>query len=169
MFDGDLYIFFWKNVYLGLVPFFYRVEYFSVIKFYEMKWMKFAQSCPTLCDPMHHAVHGILQARILEWVALPFSRGSFQPRDRTQVSHIVGGFFTNWATREDGRQKEKRAAEDEMLRYHHQLNRHESEQTPGGSRGQRSLVCCSVCGCKESDMTERMNNKTLMNTSDVSI
>ena len=56
-----------------------------------------------------------------------------------------------------------------MLRYHHQLNRHESEQTPGGSRGQRSLVCCSVCGCKESDMTEGMNNKTLMNTSDVSI
>ena len=45
-------------------------------------------------------VHGILQARILEWVAFPFSRGSSQPRDRTQVSCITGGFFTSWATRE---------------------------------------------------------------------
>ena len=45
-------------------------------------------------------VHGTLQARILEWVAFPFSRGSSQPRDRTQVSHIAGGIFTNWATRE---------------------------------------------------------------------
>ena len=44
------------------------------------------QSCQTLCDPMDYTVHGILQARILEWVAIPFSRGSSQPRDRTQVS-----------------------------------------------------------------------------------
>ena len=49
---------------------------------------------------MDGIVHGILQARILEWVAVPFSRGSSQPRDRTQVSCIVGGFFTSWATRE---------------------------------------------------------------------
>ena len=45
-------------------------------------------------------VHGILQARIQEWVAFPFSRGSSQARDRTQVSCIGGGFFTSWATRE---------------------------------------------------------------------
>ena len=45
-------------------------------------------------------IHGILQARILEWVALPFSRGSSQSRERTQVSHIAGGFFANWAIRE---------------------------------------------------------------------
>ena len=57
-----------------------------------------AQSCPTLCDPMDYIVHGILQARILEWVAFPFSRGFSQPRDGTQVSHIVDGFFTSWAT-----------------------------------------------------------------------
>ena len=44
------------------------------------------QSCPTLCDPMSYTVHGILQARILEWVTFPFSRGSSQPRDQTQVS-----------------------------------------------------------------------------------
>ena len=48
----------------------------------------------------HGLVHGILQARILEWVAFPFSRGSSQPRDWTQVSHIAVGFFTSWATRE---------------------------------------------------------------------
>ena len=46
------------------------------------------QSCLTLCDPMDYTVHGILQARILEWVAFPFSRGSSQPRDQTQVSHL---------------------------------------------------------------------------------
>ena len=47
------------------------------------------KSCPTLCDPMDYSVHGILQAKIKEWVAFPFSRGSSQPRDRTQVSHIA--------------------------------------------------------------------------------
>ena len=56
--------------------------------------VKVTQSCPTLCDPMDYTVHGSLQARILEWVAVPFSRGSSQPRDQTQVSHIAGGFFT---------------------------------------------------------------------------
>jgi len=49
---------------------------------------------------MDYTVHGILQARILEWVAVPFTRGSSQPRDLTQVSHIAGGFFTSSATKE---------------------------------------------------------------------
>ena len=62
--------------------------------------VKVAQSCLTLCDPRYYTVHGILQARILKWVAFPFSRGSSQPKDQTQVSHIAGRFFTNWATRE---------------------------------------------------------------------
>ena len=62
--------------------------------------VKVAQLCPTLCHPMDCTVHGILQARILEWAAFLFSRGSSQPRDQTQVSHIAGGFFTNWAMRE---------------------------------------------------------------------
>ena len=48
--------------------------------------VKVAQSCPTLCDPMDYTVHGILQARVLEWVAFPCSRGFSQPKDRTQVS-----------------------------------------------------------------------------------
>ena len=53
-----------------------------------------AQSCQTLCDPVDYTVHGILQARILEWVAFPFCRGSSQVRDRTQVSRTAGGFFS---------------------------------------------------------------------------
>ena len=61
--------------------------------------VKVTQSCLTLCDPMDYTVHGILQARILEWL-FPLSRGSSQPRDRTQISCIPGGFFTSWATRE---------------------------------------------------------------------
>ena len=61
---------------------------------FQMK-VKISQSCPTLCNPMDYIVHGILQARILEWVAFPFSRGSSQPRDQTQVSHIAGRFFTS--------------------------------------------------------------------------
>ena len=57
--------------------------------------VKVAQSCPTPCDSMDCTVHGILQARILEWVAFPFSRGSSHPRDQTQVSRIAGGLFTS--------------------------------------------------------------------------
>ena len=62
------------------------------------------QSCPTLCDPVDcsppgSSVHGILQARILEWVAISFSRGSSRPRDWTQVSCIAGRRFNIWAIR----------------------------------------------------------------------
>jgi len=65
-----------------------------------------SQLCPTLCDPWWTVAHQaplsmeILQARILEWVAMPSSGGSSQPRDWTQVFHIAGGLFTIWATRE---------------------------------------------------------------------
>ena len=57
--------------------------------------VKVAQSCPILCDTMDYTVHGILQDRMLEWVAFPFSSRSSQPRDRIQVSHKTGGFFTS--------------------------------------------------------------------------
>ena len=74
----------------------------------KKKWQKYtesesesevAQLCPTLCDPIDcslpgSSVHGIFQARILEWVAISFSRGSSRPRDRTRVSQIVGRCFT---------------------------------------------------------------------------
>ena len=65
------------------------------LAFFGLRKVKVAQSCPTLCNAMDYTVHGILQTGILEWVAFPFSRGSSQPRDGTQVSHIVGGFFTS--------------------------------------------------------------------------
>ena len=63
------------------------------------------QSCPTLCDPVNcslpgSSVHGILQARILQRVAISFSRGSSRSRDRTRVSRIAGRCFNLWATRE---------------------------------------------------------------------
>ena len=65
----------------------------------------YTQSCPTLCDPMDcsppgSSVHGNLQARIVVWVAIPFSMGSSQPRDWTWVSCITGRFFAIWATSE---------------------------------------------------------------------
>ena len=65
-----------------------------------------AQSCPTLCNPIDcslpgSSMHGIFQARILEWLAVSFSRGSSQPRDWTWVSYTAGRLFTIWATRED--------------------------------------------------------------------
>ena len=63
-----------------------------------MKWKSL--SCVWLFATPWTVVHGILQARILEWVAFPFSRGSSQPRDQTQVSCIAGGFFTSWVIRE---------------------------------------------------------------------
>ena len=63
------------------------------------------QSCLTLCDPMDcsppgSSIHGIFQARILEWAAISFSRGSSRPRDQTLISRIVDRHFTVWATRE---------------------------------------------------------------------
>ena len=61
--------------------------------------MKVSQSCPTLCDPMDNTACGILQARILEWVAIPFSKGFSHPRV-TQVSCTAGRFFIIWATKE---------------------------------------------------------------------
>ena len=70
-----------------------------------MKWKLFTQSCPTLqprglCIVPGSSVHGILQARVLGWVAISFSRATSQPRDWTHVSCIVGRFFTVWATRQ---------------------------------------------------------------------
>jgi len=77
--------------------------WFSTIE-EEVKWSEVTQSCLTLCDPMDcslqdFSVHGILQARVLEWVTISFSRGSSWPRDRTQVSLIGGRHFNLWATR----------------------------------------------------------------------
>ena len=72
---------------------------------YQYSEVLVAQLCLTLCDPMNcsppgSSIHGILQARTLKWVAIPFSRGSSWPRDQTWVSSIAGRFFTVWATKE---------------------------------------------------------------------
>ena len=102
----------WNQV---LLPWLYLR--FFISKFIKRKWKRqslsptwllvkvkvlVAQSCLTLCNPMDcsppgSSVHGILQARILESAAIPFSRGSSRPRDQTQVSHIAGRFFTTRA------------------------------------------------------------------------
>ena len=75
-----------------------------------VKWSQVTQLCPTLCNPMDcslpgSSVHGIFQARVLEWVAISFSRGSSWPRDWTRISCIAGRRFTVWATRAHRRQQ----------------------------------------------------------------
>ena len=80
------------------------VTFTSCVGSNPLKWSEVAQSCLTLCDPMDSslpgsAVHGIFQARILEWAAISFFRGSAQPRDRTWVSCIADRCFTIWASR----------------------------------------------------------------------
>ena len=86
------------SVFLSFLSFFFFLQ----CTFFESE---VAQPCPTLCDPMDcslpgSSLHGILQARVLEWVAISFSRGSSQPRDRTLVSCIPGRHFDLWAARE---------------------------------------------------------------------
>ena len=87
--------------------------YFKILKSYRVfsdhseSESEVAQLCQILCDPMNcsppgSSVHGILQARILEWIAISFSRGSSRPKDWTQVSCIAGRCFNLWATREVG-------------------------------------------------------------------
>ena len=87
--------------------------YHSICKVYTKRWNCWVvghalvwkvKVCPILCDAMNYSppgssVHGILQARILGWVAISFSRGSSQPREWTRVPCIAGRFFTLWATR----------------------------------------------------------------------
>ena len=86
------------------LSFFLLWQYCSIV-YLSMMLCLVTKSCPTLCDPRDcslpgHSVHGILQARILEWAAMPSSRGSSQSMDRTQVSCITGKLFTGWTSRE---------------------------------------------------------------------
>ena len=103
-----------KWIYQHIITWLYFIYKFFPSKFSPAAWFNYlflflillavvVQSWPTLCDPVgcsHQAPLSmeILQARILEWVAMPSSRGSSQPRNQTQVSLIAGGFFTVWAT-----------------------------------------------------------------------
>ena len=94
------------------------------------------QSCPTLCDPMDSilpgsSVHRILQAGILEWVAISFSRGSSWPRDWTPVSFIAGRFFTVWATRvsRKGKVWTQIATPQMKLILYHTSQKYKAEET----------------------------------------
>ena len=98
MFNGIHYFLLSKSKLHFTFLFLTSIFKFSSYIYIKVK-VKNAQPCPTLCNPMDYTVHGILQARILEWVAYPFSRGSSQPRNRTWVSHLAGGFFANWVIR----------------------------------------------------------------------
>ena len=73
----------------------YQGRHDKKLDYVESEKMKVFQSCPTICDPIDNTVYGIFQARILEWVAFPFSRGFSQPRGPTQVSLIADRFFTS--------------------------------------------------------------------------
>ena len=90
------------NVFLTtlILPWVYLSYSWNIVKVY---WVRFAQLRLTLCNTMDcsppgSSVHGIFQARILEWFAIPFSRGSSWPRDRIQIFHVTGRLFTIWAT-----------------------------------------------------------------------
>ena len=92
----------WWKYYYFEIEMKYKRKYFkqNKVKFTIKCYVKVSQSCLTLWDCIEYIVRGILQVRILEWVAIPFSRGSSQPRDRTQVSQLAGKFVTSWDTRE---------------------------------------------------------------------
>ena len=97
--------------------------------------MKVTHLCPTLFNPMDDTDNGILQTRILEWVAIPFSRGCSQPRGWTHVSRIAGGFFITWATRE-GRATWK----DLTIKWSEMLKK-------------RSRICCQEIWVRTSDVS----------------
>ena len=93
-----------------------------------LKWLKVlaAQSCLTLCDPMDcsssdSSVHGILQARILEWATIPFSRGFWQTKDWIWAFHTAGRFFIIWTTREPNRSSLATCSIGNATQYCHDL------------------------------------------------
>ena len=97
-----------------------KVSFFPIPK--KESESEVAQLCLTLCDPVDcslsgSSIHGIFQARVLEWIATSFSRGSSQPKNRTRVSHIAGRCFTVWATREAPNPKERQC--QRMLKLPH--------------------------------------------------
>ena len=96
-----------QEEYIHQKCFLYKKRILEISCRYNMLWgeSEVAQSCPTLCDPMEcslsgSSVHGIFQARVLEWGAISFSGGSSQPRNWTRVPRIAGRRFTIWAIRE---------------------------------------------------------------------
>ena len=132
-----------------------------------------AQWCPTLSDPMDcslpgSSIHGIFQARVLEWVATAFSVRIIRKIINTKFicleTQVLWPPHTkSWLIGKDsdaGRgwgQEEKGMTEDEMAGWHHRLHEREFEWTPGDGDGQGGLACCDSWGRKESDTTEWLN------------
>ena len=124
--------------------------------------VKVTQSCPTLCDPRDCIFHGILQPRILEWVAVPFSRGSSQYRDQTQVSqHCRRILYQLWLRRESICLQCSIPGFSPWVGKISWRRKWQSTPVflPGKSHGRRrSLVGYSPWGCKELDTTERLHS-----------
>ena len=126
----------------------------------------------TVCSPPSSSIHGILQARILEWVAISFSRGSSRPRDRTQVSHIIGFPYKliglpRWHSDKESVCQCRRCKRCYSISW---LGR-----SPGGGNGNplqysclensmERVVGCSPWGCKDLDMTECLHTQTHRHT-----
>ena len=117
----------------------------------EVEVSKVAQSCPTLCDPKDcclpgSSVHGIFQARVLEWVAIPFSRVSSRPRDQTQVSCIVSK--TLYRLSHQGRPREWKGS---IVKIEHtsksQKQKYQGDQqkNPNELLGQPNTTSCYLC------------------------
>ena len=148
----------------------------------KMSWCVHAKSfqlCPTLCDPMNYSlpgssVHGILQARILEWVSMPSSRGSSWPRDQTCVSYIEGRFFPIEPPERHSKiwLRSKRKGKpvicsnrDEPWELYAMWNKPDTKRlTPGDGEGQGSLACCSPWGCRVGRdlVTEQQRDRSYM-------
>ena len=150
-------------------------EFWEVTKTFRLHFLSVAHeshSVVWLCDPMDHTVHGILQVRILEWVAFSFSRGSSQPRDQTWGSHIAGGFFLPDKPQEKptrvfpgGSDGKSNCLQGQRPTFNPWVGkipwRRKRPPTPvllpWKSHGQRSLVGYSPWGHKESDTTEQLH------------
>ena len=119
---------------------------------------------PVGCSPPGSSIHGIFQARVLEWAAIAFSRGSSQPRDRTRVSCIAGRYLPTCATREVYTVAQKgllfsNSSSTEALLIAYCVSWRRNRQPipvvlPGKSGGQRNLVSYSPWGHKKSDSTK---------------
>ena len=124
-----------------------------------LEWSEVTQLCPTLCDPMDSSlpgssVHGIFQARILEWAAISFSRGSSEPRDRTQVSCIADRHFTVWVTREAPYTREKgknivRYMEKELLPWQPRAMGKQTFWVNRQHEGNREFLKCKLIDFKK--------------------
>ena len=122
-----------------LTPGYLRIH--EYLQLSEKEKVLVAQLCPTLCNPMDcslpgPSVHGILQARILEWVAISFSRGSYRSRDWTRVSCIGGRFFTAWVTRESLQ------LSDKNFNFRKSSSIYGLGRSPGGGNGNPLQYSC---------------------------